>query len=273
MKLAICNETYAGWEHARVCADVAAAGYDGLELSLSAIEPDPSTITEARAERLGAEARTAGLEVVGLHWLLVAPPGLHLASPDAAVRARTIAYMQHLARLCAAAGGHVMVLGSPAQRSVPDGATHADTFARVAEGCRAVAETAALCGVALALEPLAPRLTDVMQTCAEALRMIELVDHPACRLHLDACAMSTEARSALEIVTACAVELVHVHVNDPTTMGGPGSGTHDQRPLLRALRSVDYDGYLSVEVFVRNPDGPRIARDSAAYLRAALAEN
>jgi len=271
MKLAICNETYRGLEFSRVCADVAAAGYEGIELSLSEFDSDPSRIDEERAAQLGAQARAEGLEVAGLHWLLIQPPGLHLSTADAGVRARTVEYMQHLARLCSAAGGRVMVLGSPSQRSVCEGETYEEAFQRMSASCRAVADVAGPLGVTLALEPLSPELTDMLSTSAEALRMISAVDHPACRLHLDAWALSTEGRPAGELVAAGAEHIVHVHVNDPTTKGGPGSGTHDQRPLLSALRSIDYTGFLSVEVFLAEPDGPLVARESAAYLRETLA--
>jgi sugar phosphate isomerase/epimerase len=84
-----------------------------VEVAPFTLAENPAMLTEEDAARFGETARAAGLEVVGLHWLLVQPPGFHLTVPDDAVRRATAAFGSHLARLCAAMGGKVMVWGSP----------------------------------------------------------------------------------------------------------------------------------------------------------------
>ncbi|TDJ71328.1 MAG: sugar phosphate isomerase/epimerase [Planctomycetota bacterium] len=267
MKFAICNETYPDWPFERVCADAAECGYDGVEVALSAIVDDPSTLSTDDARDLGAVARRAGIDIVGLHWLLKAPPGLHLMTPTTRVRHATVSYLEHLARLCAAMGGSVIVLGSPKQRDVAAEDTYDAAFARAVESCRQVAETAAALDVTLALEPLAPTYTNFLTTAAEAVRLIEAVDHPGCRLHLDVFAMSSEREPIPDIIRAHGPHLAHFHAND-TSLGGPGTGDVDYPPIAEALRAVDYRGWVSVEVFDMTPGGPAIARDSLAFLRS-----
>ena len=80
----------------------AAHGYDGVEIAPFTLNPNPADLTEADAEEIGKVTRKHGLEVVGLHWLLVQPPGMHLTTADKFVRDRTAAFGCHLARLCAA---------------------------------------------------------------------------------------------------------------------------------------------------------------------------
>ena len=65
--------------------------------------------------------------------------------------------------------------------------------------------------------------------------------------------------------------LQHFHAND-TSMGGPGTGDVDYPAVVAALREVDYRGYVSVEVFDMAAGGPRIARDSLAFLRRVFGQ-
>src|SRR5437588_780520 len=58
-----------------------------------------------------------GLQFVGLHWLLVSPPGLHVTTPETDVWERSWRHVGELVDLCADLGdGGVMVFGSPKQR-------------------------------------------------------------------------------------------------------------------------------------------------------------
>src|SRR5438552_13282662 len=137
MKYAICNETFEGWDHARVCSRIAELGYTGLEVAPFTLASRITDVTAARRAELRIQAEAAGVQIIGLHWLLAKTEGLHLTSPDAAVRQRTADYLAELARACRDLGGELMVFGSPAQRRIPADATReqatehvVDTFRR-----------------------------------------------------------------------------------------------------------------------------------------------
>ena len=65
MKYAICNETFAGWPHARVCEFAAGLGYTGLELAPFTLAPDATRLPAGERDRLRATADRYGLTIVG----------------------------------------------------------------------------------------------------------------------------------------------------------------------------------------------------------------
>ncbi len=269
MKFALCNETYQGWSFEATCEHISKVGYQGVEVAPFTLCDDPSVMTFSEARDHGRVAREAGLDVVGLHWLLVKPEGMHLTTPDDVVRKKTVAFGQHLARICSAMGGSVMVWGSPNQRSLEPTWNVDDSVQRAADVFREISSVCAEEGVRLALEPLARKETNFMTTAAETVRVIEQVDHPACKLHLDVKAMSDEEASIPAIIEASKAHTIHFHANDPN-LKGPGKGDVDFAPIVKALVGTGYDDYVSVEVFDYEPDPETIAIESFAYLQSVF---
>lgn len=269
MRFAICNETYQGWSFEKTCEDAAACGYHALELAPFTLKDDPRDLTDADALSLCATAKSFGLEILGLHWLLTKPAWFHITTPDALVRRETVRFARHLVRICATAGGRIMVWGSPKARSVQPDWNYEEAFQRAADTIRQVAETAGQYGVILAMEPLGRKETNFLNTAAETIRLCKVVDHPACRLHLDVKAMSDEEKPIPDIIRDSRDWFVHFHTNDPNLLG-PGMGEVKYEPIVAALREVGYGGFLSVEVFDYSPGPQTIARQSIDYLKAQL---
>jgi sugar phosphate isomerase/epimerase len=265
LRFAICNELFEGWDFARVCRFVKEIGYDGLEVAPFTLGDAPASLGADRRAELRRQAADAGVEIIGLHWLLARTQGLHLTSPDPEVRRRTSAYLSELAELCGDLGGTLMVFGSPAQRSRLPGVSAEQAFAFAEETIRATLPALDAHGVFLCLEPLTSDETDFMNTCDEAVRAIDAIGHPRVVLHLDVKAMSSEPTAVPELIHRHAARAGHFHANDPNRRG-PGFGEVDFRPIFAALREAGYNRWVSVEVFDFSPDPETIARRSLEYM-------
>ncbi|NLG84086.1 MAG: sugar phosphate isomerase/epimerase [Firmicutes bacterium] len=269
MKFAICNEIFLGWDFARMVTFVARTGYEGLEIAPFTLGDAPTEIGPLRRRELRMMVEEAGLKVTGLHWLLVRPAGLHIAHPDEGIRRRTIAHLCSLVDLCADLGGQIVVLGSPEQRRIPEGMHPEEGWRRAAETIAACAEAAAARGVFICLEALPRTQTNLLNTNAEVMKMVEEIAHPNVDMMLDVKSMCAEDISVVENIRSCRGRFRHVHAND-ANLRGPGFGAVDFRPIFAALVESGYDGYVSVEVFDVTPDPVTVAEESLRCMKRCL---
>ena len=271
-RLALCNEVLAPWDFARQCAYASTLGYRALEVAPFTLADDPTRITEAQAGQWAAIASDHGLVISGLHWLLVAPKGLSIASPDAAVQARTRDALHRLVELCAWMGGSYLVHGSPAQRSPLPGQSRADALARATAAWVDAGEAAGRLGLVYCIEPLSRDQTSVVNTVDEALAIVESAALPGLKTMLDTCsAGATEAEPLPALIDRVwpGGRLAHVQLNDRNRRG-PGQGDDRFGPILAALQRQGYGGWLAMEPFDYQPDGPGCAAHAIGYVRGLL---
>jgi sugar phosphate isomerase/epimerase len=88
---------------------------------------------------------------------------------------------------------------------------------------------------------------------------------------LDVKAMSSEEKPIPQIIRESADYVRHFHANDEE-LGGPGSGETDFEPIAEALCDIDYEGWVSVEVFDFSPGPRKIARESLNYLQEVFGQ-
>jgi sugar phosphate isomerase/epimerase len=274
VKFAICNELYEGWEIEKVFAHAASVGYQGVEIAPFTLAGDCREISAARRQEIRAAARKHGIEIIGLHWLLIKPPGLHINAADNSLRQKTVQYVEALIDLCADLGGSVMVFGSPKQRAVLPGEKWMDVWNRSVEVFKLLGEKAAQKKIVIAFEPLAPRDNcNFINTMAEGDLLVREVNSPGFKLHLDVKAMNGgDGRPVAETIRLEGGQyLAHVHANDPN-LRGPGMGEMAFEPIAEALRDIKYNGWVSVEVFDFTPGPEKTAEISIKTLKRVFGQ-
>ena len=80
-RYAFCNEAFTDWEFGRICDYLAEHGYQGVEAAPFTFEQSVFDISAEQRASARQAAANAGIEIVGLHWLLVGPDGLAPYAP------------------------------------------------------------------------------------------------------------------------------------------------------------------------------------------------
>ena len=83
--------------------------------------------------------------------------------------------------------------------------------------------------------------------------LLERVDHPNCQAQLDLYHMARQGLDVAAGIALLGARIGHVQFADCLGRGAPGTGSIAFGPLLDALRSVGYTGWLAAEY---RPDSP-----------------
>ena len=267
MKFGICSEIFKEWNDIeRAIAYAKEVGYEGIEIAPFTLAQYVTDIPKETRQAIVRKADEVGLEVIGLHWILVGPDGLYLNHTDKAVRDATAQYLRDLAQCCADVNGKVMIFGSPKQRNVLDGLSYRQAFDYAVETFQAALPACADLGITLCMEPLSTAETDFCCTTRQAADLVEAIDHPNFRMMLDTKAMTTESEDRPDLIRKYAKHVAHYHAND-ANLNGPGWGDVDFAPIFDALRDIKFDGWVSVEVFNFEPGPEAIATKSLEYMK------
>jgi len=267
MKFGICNEIFKDWNDIDRTIDyVKETGYDGLEIAPFTLSQYVTDIPASTRSHIAKRAEAADLDILGIHWILSATEGLHLTHPDADIRNRTAQYLVDLAHFCGDVGGKVAIFGSPKQRNLVDGMPYDEAEDHAVEVLEKALPAYAERGVTICMEQLSPKETTFCKTAEETVRLIERVGHPNFELLLDTKAMTDEPLGRPDTIRKYAKHLKHYHAND-ANLEGPGFGEVDFAPIFQALKDIDYDGYVSVEVFIFDPGPEAIAKKSLRYMK------
>lgn len=228
---------------------IAGLGFDAIELPIE----DPALIDVAA---LAPAIAATGIKV---HVCGAFGPGRDLTDPDASVRASTRAYLSSLMEIASAlnagfvAGPMYSRVGKARQLSEADRRREWDLA--VSE-LHTVATEAGNRGLALAIEPINRFETDLVNTAADAVRMVRDIDHPAAKMMIDTFHMTIEESNLGDAIRHAGKDLIHVQVSE-NHRGVTGTGLTPWTDFRDALRDIGYSGSIVIESFT--PDNRDLA--------------
>ena len=132
----------------------------------------------------------------------------------------------------------------------------------VVKNLRHLCDFAAGHGRRVAFEPINRFETDFLNTCDQGLVMIEDVNHPALKLHLDTFHMNIEEKDPAAAIRKAGRLLGHFHACG-SDRGTPGNDEINWPAIAAALKAIEYDGEIVIESFTQ--DVKSIARAASIW--------
>jgi len=129
---------------------------------------------------------------------------------------------------------------------------------RAASALKQVARYAEDLGITIGLEPVNRYETFLINTCDQAMEMMQRIRMENVAIHLDAYHMNIEENDFYNPTLKAAPYLCHYHLSE-SHRGIPGTGTVDWRAIYRGLADGGYRGLVGLESFVEVSDSMRRA--------------
>ena len=217
-----------------------AAGFDYVELSATEI----AGLSDADFDAAAARLKQAGVATPAAN--LFVPQTIKVVGPDVD-RAQQTAHVTKVMSRLSALGVQVLVFGSGGARRVPDGFSRDEAWTQLVDFSRRAAEEAKLHGITVAIEPLRRQETNIVNTAAEGLELVNAVNHPNFQLMIDFYHLASEHEDPA-IVLKARDHLRHLHVANPQGRVFPQKWEeYDYAPFFANLKAIGYDRRISME--------------------------
>ena len=160
--------------------------------------------------------------------------------------------LQHYVELCLdrcrQLGGEVVVWGSAGSRNVPEGFSRDHAWGQITEFLRMAGDVARSRKIIVAIEPLRRQESNIINTGAEALRLVREVHHPNVRMIIDYYHLRVENEDP-EIILHARREIVHFHFANPRERRWPHSPSEDPEyaRFFALVRRIKFRGGISIE--------------------------
>ncbi|MGH2404908.1 MAG: sugar phosphate isomerase/epimerase family protein [bacterium] len=267
MRFGVCAWIYGDAPLSETLARIAAARYEGAELP-----GEPDRWPPAEVRRLLARHDLAPLALTASCMFPATPRDL--ANPDPQIRRQAVQYVVDCLHFAAE-------IGAPLVQMLPSGETRLhpiaprrDEWRWSVEGMQAAAREAERLGVRIAVEPLNRYEAYLITRVDEGLAYLADVGSPWVGLTFDAFHGNIEEPDPPGAIRKAGQILWHVHLAD-SNREGLGRGHLALGGILDALRGIDYEGAVVLEVMPPGPDPFRSIKDerSVGILDSYLAES
>ena len=229
-----------------VCtSDSAAAAKYGFDY----IEPSAATIAAMSDDEFrdyAAEVLASPVRCEAFNGL-IRRADLKVVVDDASLSALKD-YLEPCLARCRRLGASIVVWGSAGSRNVPEGFSRDRSWQQIATFLHMAGDIARRHDLTIAIEPLRHQESNILNTGAEALKMVRAVKHRSVRMIIDYYHMREENEDPRIIETARR-EIVHLHFANPNGRLWPHDLREDDQyvAFFRYLNKIGFSGGISIE--------------------------
>lgn len=157
-------------------------------------------------------------------------------------------YMELALDRCRQLGGNIVVWGSAGSRNVPPGFSRERAWKQIQAFLRLADTVARPRGIIIAIEPLRTQESNIINTGAEALKLVHEVNRPNIRMIIDYYHMRVMNEDP-EIVWRARKDIVHFHFANPNGRRWPKSPSEDLEygRFFALVKKIHYRGGISIE--------------------------
>jgi D-psicose/D-tagatose/L-ribulose 3-epimerase len=238
-----------------------AAGFDYVELATTEI----AALSDAEFEQFVRHIANVGLPTPAANLFL--PATLKVTGPDVN-REQQMAYVSKAFDRLSRIGVETLVFGSGGARRVPDGFGKREAFDQLVDFGRRIAPEARSRGITIAVEPLRRAETNIINSAAEGLELVEAVHDPAFQLMIDFYHLASEGEDPA-IVERAREHIRHLHMANPNGRVFPLAWDEfEYSSFFAKLRGIGYARRISIEASSKDltTEAPR----AIALLRRAF---
>ena len=222
-----------------------AAGFEYTELSTSEI----AGLSDAEYEQAVERIRQVGLPVPVTNLFL--PAAIKVTGPQVDPE-QQMAYVKKAFARLSRLGTGIVVFGSGGARRVPDGFSKDQAFQQLVEFGRRIAPEARARGITIAIEPLRREETNIINSAAEGLELVNAINDANFQLMIDFYHLASEKEDPA-IVLRAREHIRHLHVANPQGRVFPLKwDEYDYAPFFANLRRIGYHARISVEAGTQN---------------------
>src|SRR5579884_896795 len=278
MRLAFSTNAYLNYSFAEAVRRLAGIGYRGVEIMADVPHAWPAYLLPEQKQAIREALAQNGLAISNVNAFM-----MHAVNdarqrywhpswiePDRHYRQVRIDHTKRCLTLARELGAPCITTepGGP----VEPGASWSKALDLFVKGLKPVAEHAEKEGVLLLVEPEPGLLIEKMD---QFLELMQHIDSPAVGLNFDIGHAYCVGDEPAEAIPRMAKHIRHIHLEDIAATRVhhhlvPGEGAIDFAATLRAIQSINYQGWVTIELYPYVEDPDDAARRARQYIQNIL---
>lgn len=226
-------------QHLPLFEQLKTAGFDGLEIPLADYSQKNlgEIVSALQHNQLACTAST------------MLPAHCNPVSEDPAARDHARAKLRADIELAAALGAEKLVGPIHSSHKVFSGTGPSrDELMRCSDFLADSADYAQQHQIELGVEFLNRFECYVLNNCAQTRALLEPINHRSLAIHYDTHHAHIEERDPYQAIIDNATLIKHIHISE-SHRGTPGLGQVDWQQTFRAIKQINYQGWLTIEAF------------------------